>query len=186
MINRLCCVSEPRSHRSEKRGPTTPQEHLDLGVNYFLFQLRSPKAVGRSSIHKKWNVVMEGHWEPKIRLQRWFPLSVLLAALQDHTPFLGFNIKTKTEPKFPHQLLSSAQPFPGAADALWIPGQLSWEQPGQLQSIVLFGLWLWNRCSVQPVGGDSGAIITTLITLARFLLGEPHGITVPLPDLGFW
>lgn len=108
MINRLCCVSEPRSHRSEKRGPTTPQEHLDLGVNYFLFQLRSPKAVGRSSIHKKWNVVMEGHWEPKIRLQRWFPLSVLLAALQDHTPFLGFNIKTKTEPKFPHQLLSSA------------------------------------------------------------------------------
>lgn len=39
--------------------------------------------------------------------------------------------------------------------------------------------------SVQSVGGDSGAIITTLITLARFLLGEPHGITVPLPDLAF-
>lgn len=63
-----------------------------------------------------------------------------LCSLQDHTQFLGFNIKTKSEPKFLHQLLSSARPFPGAADALWIPGQLSWEQPGQLQSSVLFGL----------------------------------------------
>lgn len=35
------------------------------------------------------------------------------------------------------------------------------------------------------VGGDYGAIITTIITLACFLLGEPHGITVPLPDLSF-
>lgn len=46
-------------------------------------------------------------------------------------------------------------------------------------------VWTLIVESVQPVGGDSGAIITTLITLARFLLGEPHGITVPLPDLGF-
>lgn len=35
------------------------------------------------------------------------------------------------------------------------------------------------------VGGDYGAIITTIITLACFLLGEPHGIIVPLPDLSF-
>lgn len=35
------------------------------------------------------------------------------------------------------------------------------------------------------VGGDYGAIITTIITLACFLLGQPHGVTVPLPDPGF-
>lgn len=74
MVNRLCCVPEhlPRSHRREKRGPASPQEHLDLWVNYCLIQLRSPKAVGRPSIGKKWNVAVEGQQEPMIRVQRWF------------------------------------------------------------------------------------------------------------------
>jgi len=123
-------------------------------------------------------------------------------------------MKTKTDPAFQHQLLAEAHQwrksvgeagkpptqfvFAGICMAIHRRGRFTVSlgslqlrartgEQGHLRALYCLdsdsGITVLCR-ELYFVGGDYSAIITTIITLARFLLGEPHGITVPLPDLG--